>query len=777
MAIDVSPMDKPSHSDMINKAEPQLRRVNSRAVVRLTLWGAAAVALLLLLAAGVYFAMLLKSAPSANELKRAEAARPSVLLTVDGQPLASFSRVQQEHVTLEKMSPHLLSALVATEDARFYEHHGIDLWRTAAALLRTAQGKIEGGSTITQQLARKLFPDEIGRERSIERKLKEMIAAVRLERNFSKRQLLEAYLNNADFLYNVVGIEMAARTYCDKSAAELDVLESATLVGMLKGTAYYNPVLHPARSKQRRNLVLVQMVRRGMLPEADYRRLAEEPLRISLNLQTDKTEVAPHFVAQVRKWLIDWAASHDYNLYTDGLVVHTTLDARLQEAATRAVERQADALQAVADVEWAQAGARVVATTPDAYIAAQRKVAPFAHLWKSRPELLSTFARETPEYRDATARAQGDDGPALSRLLADSAFLDRLKRGKTRLEAGFLAVDPSTGEVKAWVGSRDFDIDQYDHVSQASRQPGSTFKAFVYGAALESGISPDRTYQDAAVDYALGDGKVWRPTDMHEATNQPMTLRDGLVYSKNTITVQVSQKVGVARVAALAKAMGVEQSPLDAVPSLALGTSPVTLAEMVNAYATIAHQGERVQPILVKRITDRHGVVVAEPVALRRRAMAEDNAIELLDMMRGVIARGTGTAVRTRFGIVGDVAGKTGTTQRNNDGWFILMHPHLVAGAWVGFNDARVAMRSSYWGQGGHNAVLLVGDFFREGIKGGWLDGKAVFPPSRRPPPVRVDLAALSAAEESADDAMDEAGAARADIPSEPASAPADTPR
>ncbi len=739
---------------MTHNTEPRPSKLSRQAAIRLAIWCVAIAVALPLLVATVYVWSLLKSTPGATELRRAEAARPSVLLTSDDQPLSIFGNVQQKHVTLDQVSPYLLNALVATEDARFYEHHGVDLRRTAGALFRTLRGKVEGGSTITQQLARNLFPDEIGRARSIDRKLKEMIVAFRLERNFTKRQILEAYLNNARFLYGEVGIEMAALNCCNKSAADLSLLESATLVAMLKGSAYYNPVTHPDRAKQRRNLVLAQMVRRGTLPAGEYLRLKDEPLAVSVNRQSDKAETAPHFVAQAKKWLLDWAAANNYNLYEDGLVVHTTLDAKLQEAATRAVERQADALQAVADVEWAQAGTGVFASMPDAYVAARRKLEPFAHLWKLKPELLSAFARETPEYRNAAAAAPGNADSVLRQLLADGKFVDRLKRDKTRLEAGFLAVDPSSGEVKAWVGSRDFGIDQYDHVSQAERQPGSTFKAFVYGAALESGIDPDHLYQDGAVELAMGDGKVWRPTDMHGSTDQPMTLRDGLVYSKNTITVQVSQEVGVARVAALARAMGVEQSRLDPVPSLALGTSPVTLAEMVNAYATIAHQGERVQPIFIKRITDRHGVVVAEPVALRRKAMAQDNAIELLDMMRGVITRGTGTAVRTRFGIVGDVAGKTGTTQNNTDGWFILMHPGLVAGAWVGFNDARVAMRSSYWGQGGHNAALLVGDFFREGFKGGWIDPKAVFPASRRPPPARGELVAQVAADDSEPGAM-----------------------
>jgi penicillin-binding protein 1A len=290
--------------------------------------------------------------------------------------------------------------------------------------------------------------------------------------------------------------------------------------------------------------------------------------------------------------------------------------------------------------------------------------------------------------------------------------------------------------VRAWVGSRKFELDQFDHVAQSSRQPGSTFKPFVYAAALERGIGPEHAYVDEVVAIPLSDGKVWRPTDMSTASGERLTLRDGLVRSKNTITVQVMQDVGVPGIVRLAKAMGVDRSTLDPVPSIALGTSPVTLLEMVSGYATIANSGQYRKPLAIRRILDRNGKVLAEfdggKSGDRRQAMSERSAVELIDMMRGVVSQGTGQAIKTRFGITADVGGKTGTTQRNTDGWFILMHPKLVAGAWVGFNDTRVTMRSSYWGQGGHNAIFIVGDFYRDSLDKGRLDAAAQFP---HPPP------------------------------------------
>jgi penicillin-binding protein 1A len=387
-------------------------------------------------------------------------------------------------------------------------------------------------------------------------------------------------------------------------------------------------------------------------------------------------------------------------------------------------------LQTSAEVEWGQKSARVAATVPEAYAKLRGKVVPFEHFWKTHGELLDAFVSETPEFA-AARKAGATHAAALAQLTADAAFMTRLRDDKTRLEASFVALDPASGEVRAWVGSRDFKLDQFDHVVQAERQPGSTFKPFVYGAALEHGINSGHTYVDEPVEFHLSDGKTWRPTDMGGASGQPMTLREGLVRSKNTITVQVMRDVGVPGVVRLAQAMGVDRSKLDPVPSLALGTSPVTLLEMVSGYSTIAGAGQYRKPITVKRIVDRHGKVLAEFGTDGRRAMSERSAVELIDMMRGVITQGTGQAIKTRFGIVADLGGKTGTTQRNSDGWFIAMHPRLVAGAWVGFNDNRVTMRSNYWGQGGHNAIFIVGDFLRATLGKGRLDANAQFP---RPP-------------------------------------------
>ena len=695
----------------------------------------------------VYIASVLPDVPTDEDLLEVRLAEPSTLLSADGKPLATYRRAKHKRVRLDQVSPHAIRALIATEDRRFYSHHGVDPLRVVMAALQTLQGNVQGGSTITQQLARNLFPEEIGRDRTINRKVKEMITALRIERLYGKQKILETYLNSVPFLHNVVGIEMAARTYFDKSAADLDALESATLIGMLKGSRAYNPVVNPERSRARRNVVLASMVADGKMSDAERRALRDKPLQVRFNPQPIPPGPAPHFAEYVRKWLVDWADENDYDIYADGLIVHTTIDSALQDAAVQAVSRQADMLQTIADVEWGRKATGAAATTPEAYAKLRGKVVPFEYFWKTRDDLLDSCVRETPEYA-AAIQAGARDAAALARLRADTEFMARVRSAKTRLEAGFLAIEPSSGEIRAWVGGRNFEADQFDHAVQAERQPGSTFKPFVYGAALERGISPDRTFVDEAVGIAMPDGKTWTPTDMSGATGETMTLRDGLVRSKNTITVQVMREVGIPSIVGLARAMGVDRSRLDPVPSLALGTSPVTLMEMVSAYSTIAGAGQYRKPTFIKRIVDRRGKVLADFSAdTGRRAMSERSAVELLDIMRGVVTKGTGQAIKTRFGIVADLGGKTGTTQKNTDGWFILMHPGLVAGAWVGFNDTRVTMRSNYWGQGGHNAIFIVGDFFREALAKGSLSAKARFP--RPPAPVPVIVAELKSTDEA----------------------------
>ena len=689
--------------------------------------GLAAIGALGLVLACGYAVLLIPFTPGISDIRKARIDRPAVLISADGKRLAILKPMNREWVRLNQISPHVINALIATEDHRFYRHYGVDLWRAATGALRAFIGDLEGGSTLTQQLARNLYPEQVGRKRTITRKIKETITAIKIEYAYTKKEILETYLNTIPFLYNAFGIEMAARTYFDKPAQKLTILESATLIAMLKGTSYYNPVLNPERALRRRNVVLSQMVKRGALGQADFDRLKIRPIRLDFERQPEAAGPAPHIAFHIRKWLIDWADRNDRDIYSDGLIVHTTIDSRLQALANHAVHRQMEALQAVADVEWGVGSQHVLSSNANAYIDMRRRVQPFGYFWKAKPDLIDVFVRESAAYRRAVDSGATPEA-ALMQLKSNREFMANLRAEKTRLQAGFVAIDPATSHIKAWVGSRDFTIDQFDHVAQARRQPGSTFKAFVYGAALEHGMSPDKRFTDRSVEIPLSDGTVWRPSDSSAPSGRRMTAREGLIHSKNTITAQVMQEIGPKKTAELARKMGVNQSKLDEVPALALGTSPVTLLEMVAGYSTIAALGEYRQPIFVTRITDKNGNVLARFENESARVLSHQTVENLINMLRGAVDEGTGEAVRTGFGIRADVAGKTGTTQKNADGWFILMHRRLVAGSWVGFNDPRVTMRSNYWGEGRHNALLLVGDFFRQTLTARLIDSGAGFP-------------------------------------------------
>lgn len=672
-----------------------LRRPNRR-----TLWAALAAGPLLLL---LYTLLLIPFTPAISDIRKAKTEQPAQVLSRDGKLLAEYKWAHREWVPLKSISPAVVDALIATEDHRFYEHWGMDGRRVLGAAVATVSGKRQGGSTITQQLARNRFPEEIGRAPTLTRKLKEAITAFKIELLYSKEEILETYLNTVPFLYNAHGIEMAARTYFDTSADKLTVLQSATLIGMLKGTSYYNPVLNPERAQNRRNTVLAQMVKRDKLKPAQFEALKKRPLRIDFERQTEPQGPAPHFSQQLRKWLIAWADRNGYNLYTDGLVIHTTLDSRLQAVANQAVARQGRQLQAVADAAWNQRNG-----------------------WQARNPLVATLVRESPEFRAAVDKGQTPDEAAKT-LLADNVFLRSLRQNKVRVQAGFLALEPASGEIRAWVGSRDFAQDAFDHVQQARRQPGSTFKPFVYGAAFAQGHSPSETLVDKAVEINLPGGEVWRPSDGGPPSGQSMSLRNALAQSKNTITAQLMQQVGPERVADLARIMGVRDSKLQAVPALALGTSPVTLKEMVAAYGTIANTGRYIEPRWVTRIENHRGQVLQEFDSARpQKALPIQAAQDLRDALRAVIDQGTGRAIRSRYGISADVAGKTGTTQDNADGWFILMHPQLVAGAWAGFNDSRITL-NDHWGQGARSALPMVGEFFQQALRSKQIDAKVRF--------------------------------------------------
>lgn len=696
----------------------------------------------LLLPVAAYVGALYRSLPDPATADDA-LATASLVYAADGSVLARFHAENRTWTPYARLSPYVTAALVATEDRRFFRHGGVDVVRIAGAAWQTLRGAREGASTLTMQLARNRYPEAIGRAPGLERKLKEALMALRLERRLDKTALLELYLNTVSFGRTAYGIDAAARTYFGAAAATLDPAQSALLVALLKGPSHYDPVRHPVRARARRDLVLRRMRDEGYLAAADYDRWRAAPLGLAPTAAAG-ADTAPHFVVHVRRWAEAWAAEHGYDLYRDGLRFHTPLDPALQRLAQDAVAEQGAALDAVAGYEWSRRVPDVRSRDAAAYAAhrdAGRHV-PYAALWTLRPSLFDAYARRTDRYRRRVAR-DGRPEDALAALRRDAAFADSLRRAVARLEAGLVALDPRTGHVLAWVGGRDFDAAQYDHVAQARRQPGSTFKPILYAAALDRDHAPTDVFADSAVTY----GGTWRPTNDGGASGRALTLRDGLVYSKNTVAARLMDDVGPARVALVARRLGIT-STLAEVPSLALGTSEVTLLEMAGAYAALAAGGARRTPVVVTRVEDRAGRVLARFGHDAAPVLAPHTAYTVVDLLRDAVDRGTGRRLRTVHGLRGDVAGKTGTTQDNRDGWFLALHPQLVVGAWVGFDDPRLTFRTDYWGQGGHNALDVVGTLLRRAEDAGRLRPDARFAPPpgyRSPTPEPTDAAPAGA--------------------------------
>ncbi len=656
--------------------------------------------------------------PPLTEIENPNFQLATIAYTADGMELARYASQNRAWITYQDMSPHLPPALVSTEDKRFYTHWGMDLFRTVSAVSQTILGKIglpfdtQGGSTITQQLARNLYNKRIGRVQTVSRKLKEMVTAVQLEQRYTKEEIIEMYLNTVEFAYNVYGVETASQTFFGKSAADIDLAQSAVLVGMLKGISIYNPYRYPERAQRRRNLVLSLMVRNGELRQEEYDAIRDEPVVAGNSSFAITSSIAPYFAQHVKEWLDVWGRENGYNIYEDGLVVYTTLDSRIQAMAETALTRQLDCLQTVVDFQWSRSSDGVWSTTSCDY-EELTDYKPWDYYWKSRTEYFAQMIRESPRYR--TSRARGGDARLLmASLTSDDTFLDSLKAVKSRLEAGLVSLDPSSGHVKAWIGGRDLAIDWFDHVDKAARQPGSTFKPFLYTAAIDNGWSPYYSLLDDSLHYMDSNGEEWNPSNDGHMSGNEFTLREGLALSMNTISARLILEVGPSQVAFIARVMGIT-SPLAEVPALALGTSDVTLYELTKAYSTLANGGFRTEPVVVTRIEDAQQNVLYEASHTPRQALSPETAATVVDMMRGVILSGTGRRMRGQFHLTEyDLAGKTGTTQNSADGWFMVMHPDLVTGAWVGFNDRRMTFRTDWWGQGAHNALLVVGDFYRQ---------------------------------------------------------------
>lgn len=681
-------------------------------------YGGGAIFIVLAIISG-YVIYLFQALPSLQELENPRTAIASEVLSRDGAVLDRYYIENRTSVPIDSISPNIVNALIATEDHRFFDHWGVDSKRLIGLPYYWIQGRMQGGSTISQQLARNLYRN-IGFEVSVTRKLREMITAVQIEQNYTKREIIEMYLNTVQFSNSTFGIESASRTHFAKPASNVSVTEAATLIGMLKAVTAYNPRMYPERSLLRRNVVLQQMNRRGFITDEEFQNLRLEEIVLDYQPPSRSGRESRYFGEYVRQQVMQWTEDNGYDLYTDGLTIHTTIDSRLQRHAEHAVSVKLDSLQVIFEREWTNPGGDYM-----------------DKLWEDYPTFLRSFIRETDRYKNGFSKLDTDqESVVFENLMADEAYVDSVKREFTKLQSGFVAIDPSSGSVLAWVGGANYGNRQYDHVYQSRRQAGSLFKPFVYAVAIDNGYMPYHKFSKYPSSFIEPSGRLWDPKDPSVPAGPEMVpLREALARSLNNVTVRLLPEIAgnpgtnrlvdldpaAHKIKEMASNLGIDMSLQPAYPSIALGTAHVSLLEIVSAYTTFVNEGVHIEPIAITRIEDKEGNVLIEFFPeYSQEAISPETAYLMIDMMRGVIRggdgySGTGVRLRNLYNVQQDVAGKTGTSQNSADNWFVAMMPHIVMGAWVGGEDRRIRFpdenNPNSIGQGARTALPIVGTF------------------------------------------------------------------
>lgn len=663
--------------------------------------------------------MLVKSGyfgamPSESSLKNIQNNIATEIYSADNVLLGRYFIHERNPTNYENISRHVIEALVATEDARFYSHQGVDPRSLLRVIIKTVilqDRSGGGGSTISQQLAKNLFPRSIETKFDIATsKIKEALIAFQLESVYSKEQILELYLNTVPFGENIYGIELAAQRFFNKPAAELNIQEAAVLVGMLKANHTYNPRLFPEKSIQRRNVVLSQMKKYEFLSADDYDSIKSLPLEIDYQRLGQNNSLATYFRSFIRPELENWAAKNNkpdgtpFNLYTDGLRIYTTVDSRMQQAAEASMQRNMAYLQQQFDKHWQR-------TKP----------------WNNDPSIFQNALKRSPVYQQLSKKGFSHD--EITKKLNEkrkidlfthdgiieknTTPLDSLQHYLMLLQSGLVAMDPSNGHIKAWVGGIDYNTFKFDHVAKAKRQVGSTFKPFVYAAALERGIDPCDYISGSRTAYTNLEG--WTPDNAAKEENvMKYSFTGALSKSVNTVTIKLLEKVGLDKVLAAANRSGIDEK-LPKVPSVGLGTASISLLEMTKAYCTFANEGKSIQPVYLKEIRNFENDVlyeVAEPKS--SSALKPETARMINYMLRDVVNEGTASSARWKYNLTNDIAGKTGTTQSNADGWFIGYNPKLVVGVWVGADDPRIRFRSTALGSGANMALPIFVGMFKD---------------------------------------------------------------
>ena len=653
--------------------------------------------------------------PSKEDLSDFQYQRASEVYTADSMLIGKYYLFDRQPIVFDDIPKNVLNALVAIEDERFHEHSGIDyqsLGRVALKTILMQDQSAGGGSTLTQQLAKNLYPRRDRKQTNIVvDKLKEMFIAKRIEKIYSKQEILGHYLNTVSFGDNTFGIESASLKFFNKKTKDLKLEEAAVLVGMLKATYGYNPRVFPERSLERRNLVLASMHKNEMLPKIQKDSLINLPLTLNYREYDNNDGLAPYFREEVRKKLLKWTneqreEGNEYNIYTSGLKIYTTLDYNMQFWAEKAMRDHMKSLQ-------------------ERFEKSYGKSAP----WATNKKLIDKLIKQSNIYKKLSASGLDEKqimdslNQKKKMILVDwegektiqASSIDSLKHYMKFLNTGSLAIEPKTGAVKTWIGGVDFEHFKYDHVAQSKRQVGSTFKPLVYTAALETGIEPCTYFSAEEVEYE--NLKGWSPGNSGEKDEAYLnySMEQALSNSVNTVAVKVMEKTGINNVIAMAKNMGIF-TKLPEEPSLALGTGEIYLNELAGAYASYMNNGRAVLPYLINSISNQKDslLVKFEPKRAVETAFSEQTRQIMVEMMKSTIDRGTAARIRSTYKLNNAIAGKTGTTQNNKDAWFVALTPELVHVTWVGLDNHEIGFRSTSLGQGASAALPIFAKFMQE---------------------------------------------------------------
>lgn len=651
--------------------------------------------------------------PSFRDIEHPKSNQASEIVTDDGRVLGTYFVQNRSNVTYPEISPNVINALIATEDIRFLEHSGIDFKRTFTIILYNLIGKKQGGSTITQQLALNLFSDE-GRQKNIVKrmlqKFKEWVIAVKLERNYTKEEIIVMYLNTVDFGNQAYGIKSAARVYYNTTPDKLTVSQAATLIGILKGITRYSPTRNPERSLARRNTIMGLMVKAELLTEQAFNTEKEKPLGLRFNAATVNEGIAPYFRAVLKSDIkrifeersITKPDGTPYDLDRDGLRIITTINYDMQVYAEEAQKEYMKILQASFLKSWKGRN-------------------PF----KGKELQIEQGVKRSDRYKALTLEGKSEEEikadfntPVKLTIFSwrgniDTVMkpIDSVRYYKMLLRNAMMAMDPQTGFVKAWVGGINYEHFKYDQVKMGTRQVGSTAKPFTYAVAVENGYSPCFTVLNEPVTIEVPGSEPWIPRSSGTVPGY-LTLQKGLALSQNYIVAYLMKQVGPTAVATLAKKMGIT-SDVPAYPSIALGSFDASVYDMVGAYSAFANKGVWTKPTYILRIEDKNGVVLHSEKPIPVPAMNEEVAYIMTRMLRGVVTSGTGWRLSSKYGVKTPIGGKTGTTQNNSDGWFMGISPQLVAGVWTGCEDRAFHFTSTAQGDGATTALPIFAGFMK----------------------------------------------------------------